>query len=210
MLDTRLICGTMPGSRMRCRRDRCDQGSFRTDSGDRGLEQTVRTTFDLDHLRRSRVDPPTGFRRWPRRLSYNRRESTANGPGCQSTIADSVLFRTNWQPSELWDLSLLASYVRRESADEPLADLRCRSNSDNSFLAPRLRLVQLTGDARVVEVSSSVDTHRWAVTLRAARRITRRVSRLVREWATPTRRSQAHESKPQRFRELSSDRRRQV
>ena len=99
-------------------------------------------------------------------ISYNRRQSPANGQGA-STVADSVLFQTNWQPSELWDLALRASYVHRES----LTNLS-RSNF----------LVSEDGSLTFfdVDVSRAVDTDRWGVTLRAARRITRRISSSIR------------------------------
>jgi len=105
-------------------------------------------------------------------LSYNRRESPTNGQGT-SAIADSVFFRTSWQPSELWDLSLQTSYVRRESPTD-LSRTFLQVDADGTF--PPVELVRSNSLQTVVEKSNSIATHRWAVTLRAARRVTRRVS----------------------------------
>ncbi|MBW2665558.1 MAG: hypothetical protein JRE13_04640, partial [Deltaproteobacteria bacterium] len=109
-------------------------------------------------------------------VSYNRRESPANGQGA-SSIADSVLLRTNWQPSELWDLSMLMSYVRRESATNLS---RSFDVVEASSLPEVGAIVTTSGVKMAVETSNAVDTHRWAVTMRAARRITRRISSSIR------------------------------
>jgi hypothetical protein len=102
-------------------------------------------------------------------LSYNRSENTANGDG-GSAIADTVQFSTTWRPSELWDLSFRASYVRRESPN----------NLSRTFVEVEIDdatgLVMTNGSARQVEVSNNINTHRWAVAARAARRISRRMS----------------------------------
>jgi hypothetical protein len=110
-------------------------------------------------------------------ISYNRRESPANGQGA-STVADSVYFRTIWQPSELWDLSLLASYVRRESPTNLSRSFLVVEGED--FGAAGGIIVRSSSLKTVVEKSSAVDTHRFAVTLRAARRITQRMSSSIR------------------------------
>jgi hypothetical protein len=99
-------------------------------------------------------------------ISYNRRQSPANGQGA-STVADSVLFQTNWQPSERWDLSLRATYVHRES----LTNL-----SQSNFLVGEDGSLTFFD----VNVSRAVDTDRWGIMLRAARRITRRISSSIR------------------------------
>jgi len=102
-------------------------------------------------------------------LSYNRNQNTASGQGT-STIADTVSFFTGWQATERWDLSMRATYIKRESATD-LSRTFAQVDRDIS-LAP-IGLVMLTGDATVVEESTSVDTQRWSVYLRAARRLTR-------------------------------------
>lgn len=105
-------------------------------------------------------------------VSYNRRESPANGQGA-SAIADSVLFRTNWQPSELWDVSLLTSYVRRQSPTD-LSRSFLQVSGDDSLTT--FEIVESNSLTSVVEKSNAIDTHRFAVTMRVARRITRHFS----------------------------------
>jgi hypothetical protein len=104
-------------------------------------------------------------------LSYNRRESTANGQGA-GTVADSVEFLTTWQPSELWDFSFRASYVRRETPTD-LSRTFLQVDVDDTFA---IDLVQANSLSTVIEADNSVDTHRWGLFLRAARRITRNLS----------------------------------
>jgi hypothetical protein len=106
-------------------------------------------------------------------LSYNRREAPARGQGA-STVADSVIFQTTWQPSELWDLSVRGSYLHQESPTN-LSSTFAQIEVDD-VTAPGIPLVTRTGESSVIEVSNEVATHRWGVVLRAARRITRRIS----------------------------------
>lgn len=105
-------------------------------------------------------------------LAYNRSESTASGQGT-STIADSVTFLTTWLPSELWDLSFRANYVKRESPTN-LARTFAEVESDGTLTT--FDLVQLNGLASVVEESTAVDTERWSIYARAARRLTRHIT----------------------------------
>jgi len=108
-------------------------------------------------------------------LAYTRSESSANGLGA-SAVADAVLFRTTWKPSELWDLQLRASYVRRENPND-LSRTFVQVGADDMLTS--FSLVQANGYQTVVEESSSVDTHRWGVVARAARRITRHITASV-------------------------------
>lgn len=105
-------------------------------------------------------------------LSYSRSESTASGQGT-TTIADTVSLLTVWRPSELWDLSARASYVRRKS---PTALSRTFLEVTGDAGLTSFDIVQLTGNAVFVEDNNSVDTERWGITARAARRLTRHIT----------------------------------
>jgi len=109
-------------------------------------------------------------------VSYNRRESPARGLGA-GAVEDGVQFLTTWRPSELWDLSFQASYVRRES---PTNLSRTFIQVDLDDATGGTNLVMANGLQTVIEADSGVDTHRWGIVLRAARRITRRLSASMR------------------------------
>ncbi|MFQ5473147.1 MAG: hypothetical protein ACE5FA_09725 [Dehalococcoidia bacterium] len=105
-------------------------------------------------------------------ISYNRSQSTGSGQGA-STIADSFSLLTTWLPSELWDVSLRANFVMRNSPTD-LSRTFPQVQADGSLTT--FDLVQLNGLATSIETSNAVDTKRVAVFVRAARRITRRVT----------------------------------
>ncbi len=85
---------------------------------------------------------------------YNRSEDTANGLGA-STIADRVTFRTTWTPTDLWDLSIRGDFLNRESP----------SNLDQG------------GAGR--SQSEEVESRRWTVAGRVARRLSRAITMAV-------------------------------
>jgi hypothetical protein len=102
-------------------------------------------------------------------LSYNRSDNTANGQG-GSAIADTVVFSTSWRPSELWDVSFRANYVHRSSPTD-LSRTFIQVDID-----PVTGLVTSNGRSLQVSASNNIETDRWAVFLRAARRISRRMT----------------------------------
>lgn len=116
--------------------------------------------------------------RWTPTLSssigYVRRESTASGQGT-STIADSVSLFTRWLPSELWDLSVRANYVKRQSPND-LSRTYAVVQSEFCPTCVTLPLVSQTGVAQSVTSSNAVDTQRWGIYARAARRVTRHLT----------------------------------
>jgi hypothetical protein len=113
--------------------------------------------------------------------AYNRRQSTAASQGV-GTIADSLSFRTTWSPTPLWNLSVRANYIKRQSPNN-LSRTYYEVEPTNP-LGSSFTLVTRNGAGQIVEVSNSVDTQRWGVGLRAARRITRRMTASARaDWS---------------------------
>jgi len=113
------------------------------------------------------------------RLEYSRSESNAAGQGT-SSIADSVSFFTQWYPDPLWDVSLRASYLKRESPNDlSRTFLQVVRDPDNT--SPTFGLVMLNGNSTLVENSTVVDTNRLRIAARAARRLTPNIT--VSAWA---------------------------
>jgi hypothetical protein len=114
--------------------------------------------------------------------AYNRSQSTAAGQGV-GTIADSVSIGTSWRPTPLWNLSIRGSYVKRKSPN----GLSQQFYVVEPTTLGSVELVMRNGEGRFVDVSDSVDTQRFAVGLRAARRITRRLTAAGRaDWSKQT------------------------
>lgn len=112
-------------------------------------------------------------------VNYNRNESTASGQGT-STIADTVSFITVWRPTPLWDLSMRGSYVKRNSpTDLSRSLIQVTRESDPMSLV--FGFVRSNGLSTVIEDSDAVDTERWEVAARVARRVTRHIT--VSAWA---------------------------
>lgn len=106
-------------------------------------------------------------------IAYNRRESTASAQG-SSSIADVVSLHTAWKPSELWDLSIRGTYLRRESATEISQEVL------GVVLPPVNPYPMLNGQLGYLDVEDPIDTERWSVHARAARRVTRRMTMTLR------------------------------
>jgi len=108
-------------------------------------------------------------KRWsPRLLStftYRRSESTASGAG--SSTLDLVSFLTTWQISELWNAGLRADFTRRESAS-PAAETFTvvQPSSVNPLFAETVSLTARLSDR-------ALDTKRWGVSVRMARRLSK-------------------------------------
>jgi hypothetical protein len=109
-------------------------------------------------------------------LLYNRSDSTASAQG-SSSIADMVSLLTTWRPGELWDLSIRGTYLRRESATEISQEALGveRSSVLNPYPYP-----MLNGQLAYIDVDHAIDTERWSVHARAARRVTRRMTMTLR------------------------------
>jgi hypothetical protein len=107
-------------------------------------------------------------------LEYSRRDATASAQG-SGTVQDLVSFVTAWQPTERWDLSLRGTYLRRNSPSKVSQILPGVVPWDGS--AP---YVTLSGDALYLDTSNVVDTERWSVYGRIARRVTRRTTMTLR------------------------------
>jgi hypothetical protein len=107
-------------------------------------------------------------------LLYNRSQGTASAQG-SGTIADMVSLLTAWQPSELWDLSIRGTYVRRESANEISQEIlgAVSPSGDPGY-------IELDGNLAYTSVANPIDTERWSVYARAARRVTRRTTLTLR------------------------------
>jgi hypothetical protein len=123
--------------------------------------------------------------------TYDRSQGVANGQGGTS-IADTVSFMTVWRPSPLWDLSARASYVKRESPTD-LSRTFLNVSRDPDGASPTFGLVKLTGDSTLVSESTSIDTERWDVRVRVARRITRHIT--VSAWAAYSDQTSSHTSR---------------
>jgi hypothetical protein len=92
-------------------------------------------------------------------MTYDRRENTSSGNGA-SAIADSVSFRTSWRPSELWDVSLMSSWVQRKSPSDELRSVDTQRWGAAMRVARRLTR-HLTASAWVnFSKQDSVDTDR--------------------------------------------------
>jgi hypothetical protein len=110
-------------------------------------------------------------------LAYNRRDATASAQGSGS-VADMVTFLTSWRPSERWDLSVRGTWLRRQSATEISQAIL---GAVDPLVNPN-RYVQLldTNNLAYYGVNRAIDTERWAVHARAARRVTRRTTMTLR------------------------------
>ena len=108
-------------------------------------------------------------------LLYNRSDSTASAQG-SSSIADMVSFLTTWRPSQLWDLSIRGTYLRRESATEISQEILGLKRP----LVPLFPYPELDGALGYIGVDEAINTERWAVYARAARRVTRRTTMTLR------------------------------
>jgi len=120
-------------------------------------------------------------------LSYIRSQSPAAGLGA-AAIADTVTFFTQWFPDPLWDVSMRASYVKRQSPTD-LSRTFLQVTRDADVLSDTLGLVQSNGFSTFVEDSQVIDTQRADVAIRAARRMTRHITlsgRLGYSWQQST------------------------
>lgn len=114
-------------------------------------------------------------------IVYRRTESTASGTG--SATLDLVSLLTTWRISELWDVGLRADFTRRKSTG-PVTETYTvvqPSSIDNRFAEtvladPAATLTGLT--SRLVD--RSLDTDRWGVSMRMARRLTKNIDASLR------------------------------
>ena len=82
---------------------------------------------------------------------------------------------TRWLPSELWDVSFRANYVRRSSPTN-LSRTFAVVQSEFCPTCVTLPLVSQTGVSNSVTSSNAVDTDRWGIYARAARRVSRHLT----------------------------------
>jgi hypothetical protein len=134
-------------------------------------------------------------------ISYSRSDSTTAGQGA-SSVADSVSFLTVWRPTPLWDVSLRAGYVKRQSPTDLSRSFLEVVREPDAGLASA-GLVRLTGSSVLVKDSRSVDTQRWGAAARIARRVTRHIT--VSALATWSTQDSAHTSRsPNEFGNISA------
>lgn len=106
-------------------------------------------------------------------LEYSRRDSTASAQG-SGTVQDLVSFVTVWQPTERWDLSLRGTWLKRNSPTG-VSQQVLGVDPSNPYPFP-----MLNGDLSYVEAKEAIDTERWSVFGRIARRMTRRTTMTLR------------------------------
>lgn len=118
-------------------------------------------------------------RRWTETLqssiSYRRSQSNVSGLGSTS-IRDAVSLNTSWTPSRLWNLALSAQWVQRQSANAVTQSFLVIDD----MTVDDVDVLGFTGELVTDKVRRSVDTQRWQVVLRAARRITKHTSATLR------------------------------
>jgi len=108
--------------------------------------------------------------------SYRRQQSTASGVG-GSTILDAVMFFTNWEINDLWDAGVRFDWTKRKSVAKlnqtvgvvvpASAEGVSFDNFDDDLVAV------LQGDLQTIKTNNTVDTERWGVGARVARKIGR-------------------------------------
>jgi hypothetical protein len=115
-------------------------------------------------------------------LNYSR-SAGENFGGRTSTVSDVLSSRLSWQPDADWRFDFRASYSKQQQATsaEVIEGLRVVRNAGTvPGLPPNAAILELgpDGTARVVtrEVDDAFDVDSWTLSVRATRRLTRRLS----------------------------------